>query len=323
MTMFRRSAYFAAATLVFALTIAPGDAFARAGTGTSTGSRGANTYSAPPATNTAPGAAQPMQRSMTPQTAPSTASPRAPAPAAAPAFGSSFFSRSPFMAGLMGGLLGAGIGGMLFGGGMFHGMSGFSGFLGFLIQIFLVVIIGRLIWSFFASRRQQAVPAGGPTGYERSMDEGARMDGGGGGGGAGPALQSIAITPADYHAFEEVLHGVQAAWSAHDLSALRQLASPEMLSYFSEQMSEQTSRGVVNTVTDVHLDQGDLSEAWAEPGREYATVAMRFSMIDVTRDAAGRVVDGDPARRTQATEIWTFLRAPGGHWVLSAIQQTR
>ena len=46
-------------------------------------------------------------------------------------------------------------------------------------------------------------------------------------------------------------------------------------------------------------------------------------MIDVTRDAAGRVVDGDPARRTQVTEIWTFLRAPGGHWVLSAIQQTR
>ena len=68
--------------------------------------------------------------------------------------------------------------------------------------------------------------------------------------------------------------------------------------------------------------QGDLSEAWAEKGREYATVAMRFSMVDVTRDAAGRIVDGHPTEHVQAIEIWTFLRSPGGRWLLSAIQQT-
>jgi predicted lipid-binding transport protein (Tim44 family) len=50
---------------------------------------------------------------------------------------------------------------------------------------------------------------------------------------------------------------------------------------------------------------------------------MRFSMIDVTRDAAGRVVDGSPTERVTVTEFWTFLRTPGGHWVLSAIQQAR
>lgn len=313
--MFRRYAFITAAALVFATAVMPGDAFARAGAGTSSGSRGSQTYSAPPSTGTATSAA-PMQRSMTPQAAP--ARPATPAPAPAAPFGSSFFGRSPFMAGLMGGLLGAGIGGLLFGGGMFHGLSGFSGFLGFLIQIFLVVIIGRLIWSFFRSRRMEPAMAGGPQGYERTAAQGMA---GGGGGGSGPV--PVTITPADYHAFEENLHGVQAAWSAHDLGALRQLASPEMASYFAEQMAEQKSAGVVNTVTDVHLEQGDLSEAWAETGREYATVAMRFSMIDVTRDGAGRVVDGDPVRRTQATEFWTFLRAPGGRWILSAIQQAR
>jgi predicted lipid-binding transport protein (Tim44 family) len=76
-------------------------------------------------------------------------------------------------------------------------------------------------------------------------------------------------------------------------------------------------------VSDVRLDRGDLAEAWRESGRDYATVAMRFSMIDVTRDAAGRVVDGSPAERVTATELWTFLRVPGGAWVLSAIQQAR
>ncbi len=311
--MFRRTAIITAAALVFAIAVAPVDAFARAGSSTSMGSRGSNTYSAPPSTSTAPGYAAPMQRSMTPQTAPST-SPYATAPR--PAFGSSIFGRSPFMSGLMGGLLGAGIGGMLFGGGMFHGITGFGGFLGFLLQIFLVVWIGRMLWNLFANR--SPAMAGGPADYTRTMAPGAP-----GGGGGGGSTNAINVTPADFHAFEDLLHGVQAAWSAHDLRSLGQMASPEMVSYFSEQMSEQTSRGVINTVADVHLEQGDLSEAWAEPGREYATVAMRFSMIDVTRDSTGRVVDGNPTQRTQATELWTFLRAPGGRWVLSAIQQTR
>lgn len=318
--MLRRFALISAAAMVFSLTVIPDDAFARAGSNSSMGSSGSRTYSAPPTTNTAPSTAQPMQRSMTPQTAPRPYA----APQQAPV-GSSFFSRSPFMSGLMGGLLGAGIGGMLFGGGMFHGMAGFSGFLGFLLQVFVVALIGWMVWRFFAGRAaRSAMPAmaspamapamAGPSGYERQMDS---MGPGGGGGGQ----PQIAITPADFSTFEQVLHGVQGAWSAHDLTAMRRVASPEMVSYFAEQMAEQTSRGVRNVVGDVRLEQGDLADAWAEPGRDYARVAMRFSMIDVTRDAAGRVVDGDPVNRSMATEVWTFLRAPGGSWVLSAIQQ--
>jgi predicted lipid-binding transport protein (Tim44 family) len=34
---------------------------------------------------------------------------------------------------------------------------------------------------------------------------------------------------------------------------------------------------------------------------------------------SGRVVEGGP---DEATEVWTFLRARGGHWLVSAIQQT-
>ena len=78
-----------------------------------------------------------------------------------------------------------------------------------------------------------------------------------------------------------------------------------------------------NTVTDVRLEKGDLSQAWTEQGRDYATVAMRFSMIDVTRDATGRVVNGSANEHVTATEIWTFVRSRGGRWILSAIQQTR
>jgi predicted lipid-binding transport protein (Tim44 family) len=150
------------------------------------------------------------------------------------------------------------------------------------------------------------------------------MGGGGSGMPARPrAGPPITVSPADYQAFEQNLQAVQAAWSAQDLNTLRSLATPEMVSYFAEQLADQSSRGVRNTVTDVRLDKGDLAEAWAENGREYATVAMRFAMIDVTRDASGRVVDGSPSEHVTATELWTFLRSPGGHWILSAIQQAR
>ncbi len=315
--MIRRSALFAAAALVTVMAFAPELAFARAGSSTSTGSRGTRTYTTPPTTNTAPTTAAPMQSTVTPQPGPSAPNVAAPAAAAA---SSSFFSRSPFMAGLMGGLLGAGIGGMLFGGGMFHGLGGFSSFIGFLLQIFVVVGIGWMLWSFFARRRMAT--AGGPDMMPRTVEPDRRI-GAGGGGGMGSAQPQVAITADDFAAFESLLQKTQAAWSAHDLNALRGIVTPEMVSYFADQMGEQASRGVRNMVGDVKLEQGDLAEAWAEPGREYATVAMRFSMIDVTRDASGRVVEGDPTQRTQATEIWTFLRAGGGGWILSAIQQAR
>lgn len=317
----RRTSVLLAAAAALALAVTPVPVDARAGSGSSMGSRGSMTYSAPPATRTAPYSAQPMQRSMTPQ------------PGYAPQRGYGGMpgyagNRSPFMSGLLGGLLGAGIGGLLFGGGLFGGIHGGFGFLGFLLQIFLIFLVVRwLVRRFFGG---QPALANGPGLFARQgggpngAPGGAMPVGGGGfGGGFGGGRRPVTIAPADYQAFEQILQAVQGAWSRRDLPALQRLATPEMVAYFSEQLADQASRGVVNTVTDLRLLQGDLAEAWAEQGREYATVAMRFSMIDVTRDAAGRVVDGSPTEHVTATEIWTFLRAPGGQWVLSAIQQAR
>jgi predicted lipid-binding transport protein (Tim44 family) len=300
----RRIAFMAIA-LAVALALAPGLAFARAGGGSSMGSRGGMTFSRPPATSTAPYSAAPMERSLT---QPGYGS-------SPPAYQPGYANRSPFMSGLMGGLLGAGIGGLLFGHGLFGSISGFGSFLGFLLQIFLLVMIVRFVLRLIF--RQPAFAS--PGIFARSAAPGTAMPSGGG----GAPLGRVTITPVDYQAFEQALQGVQSAWSAHDLNALRGLATPEMVSYFAEQLAEQGSRGVRNTVTDVRLEQGDLAEAWSEQGRDYASVAMRFSMMDVTRDANGRVVEGDPVRRSQATEIWTFLRAPGGRWILSAIQQAQ
>ncbi len=315
----RRLKSLLAVAAVLALALAPSIADARLGGGSSMGSRGGRTWSAPAPTNTAPYAAQPMQRSYTPNTPAPTPSYGAP-PVGAPAFG----GRSAFTSGLMGGLIGAGLGGLLFGHGLFGGFTGIGSFFGLLLQIFLIVMLVRFALRLFRGGMGGGQPmfAGVGNMFPRQGAPGVGNPRPMGGGGR-PAAPPITITPDDYRAFEQLLTAAQAAWTAQDLNALRAMATPEMVSYFAEQLADQSSRGVRNSVTDVRLLQGDLSEAWSEGGREYATVAMRFSMIDVTRDASGRVVDGSPTEHVTATELWTFLRAPGGRWVLSAIQQAR
>lgn len=300
-----RASFLLAAVTALALLFAPSLADARLGGGGSFGSRGSMTWSAPPPTRTAPYAA-PMQRSITPNN-----------PSSGYGSGFGYGRRSGFMSGLMGGLIGAGIGGLLLGHGFFGGMMGFGGFLGFLLQIFLLVMLVRFVIRLFMG--SSPVMASGPNMFARGAPPG--MTGGyGGGGGQQPPIQ---IGPQDYQAFEQLLYQLQAAWTRQDVNALRAMVTPEMLGYFGEQLAELTSRGLRNEVTDVHLLQGDLSQAWSEGNREYATVAMRFSMADVTRDAMGRIVDGSATEHVTATELWTFVRAPGGQWILSAIQQAR
>ena len=304
----RRASLIFAAIVALGLALAPGFADARAGGGRSFGSRGGMTWSAPPSTSTAPYGAQPMQRSFTP----STSSPGY----GAPAYG--YGTRSGFTSGLMGGLIGAGLAGLLLGHGFWGGMMGFGGFLGFLLQILLLVLLVRFLVRLF--RRPAPIFAGvGPGLFARAGPAGlgladARGD---------AARPPIALGPPDYRVFEQSHQAIQAAWSAHDVKALGALVTPEMLSYFAEQLAEQTSRGVRNEVTDVRLLQGDLAQSWTEHGRDYASVAMRFSMIDVTRDSLGRIVEGSPTEPVSATELWTFVRSPGGRWILSAIQQAR
>lgn len=319
----RRSSSLLAAIAVAALAFAPSLADARAGGGGSMGSRGGRTFSAPSSTNTAPSTASPMERTMTQR--PAAGAPGAAQSAASrPGFGG-------FGAGLMGGLLGVGLGGLLFGSGMFGGMSGLIGLLGFALQAALIFFAVRWLVRRFMGNRQPAL-AGAPGMFARNADvpaQGSRMLPGGGI--AQPAATSsssaaaapVAVVEADYQSFDRLLHSVQAAWTARDTGALRAMSTPEMAGYFDEQLAAQSARGVRNEVTDVKLEQGDLSEAWREGNHEYATVAMRFSMLDVTRDAAGRVVEGDPDRRAMATELWTFVRGSGRPWTLSAIQQTR
>jgi len=112
-----------------------------------------------------------------------------------------------------------------------------------------------------------------------------------------------------------------------DLGRLRQVMTPEMLGYFSEELTRNTSEGVQNIVSDVRLLKGDITESWEEGDLQYATAHMQWSAVDYVA-RLGRspgmpdyIVSGDPKQPAESEEVWTFVRQRNGNWLLSAIQQ--
>jgi predicted lipid-binding transport protein (Tim44 family) len=298
-------------SLALPLMLAVPSADARVGGGLSSGSRGARTFSAPPSTSTAPGAAQPFNRTFGQPGSAGNGTPTA---------GGGLFNRpgGGMLRGLAAGFLGAGLLGLLFGGGMFGGVGGLSSLFGLILQIGLIVFLVRMAMSWWQRRHDTAAAysgggggPGAPSGF-----------GGGTGFGLGSGSAPLEIAPADYEAFERLLGEIQAAWSNEDVARLHTLATPEMVSYFSRDLEANRARNVVNKVSGTKLLQGDLAEAWREGDTDFASVAMRFSMVDKTIDrATGRLVEGSE-QPAEATEVWTFLRPRGANWELSAIQQT-
>ena len=300
------------------LMLALSAADARVGGGGSSGSRGTRTFSAPPSTSTAPSAAQPFNRTMT-----QPGSPGMGTAAGAGAARGGFFNRPGMgmLGGLAAGFLGAGLLGMLFGGGMFSGLGGLSSIFGLILQIGLIIIVVRLAMSWWQRRNATPAYAGpipGPAvgpGAQTSFRTGTGF-------GIGANAAPLEILPADYEAFENLLGEIQAAWSNEDVNKLHTLATPEMVSYFTTDLSANSARGVVNKVSNVKLLQGDLAESWREGETDYASVAMRFALVDKTVErASGKLVEGSETP-TEATEVWTFVRPRGARWELSAIQQT-
>ena len=295
-------------SLALPVMLAASSADARIGGGVSSGSRGARTFSAPPSTSTAPGTALPFNRT--------TAEPGSPG-LGAPA-GGGFFNRpgGGMLRGLFAGFLGAGLLGMLFGGGMFGGLGGLSSIFGLILQIGLIIIVVRLAMSWWQRRHETAYAgAAAGMGAPSSFRTGTGF-------GLGSGSAPLELIPGDYEAFERLLGEIQAAWSNEDIGKLRTLATPEMVSYFTGDLDANKARNQINKTSDVKLLQGDLAEAWREGDTDFASVAMRFSLIDKTIDrTTGQLVAGSETP-SEVTEVWTFLRPRGAGWELSAIQQT-
>jgi len=303
------------------------DADARRSGSSGFGSRGTRTFDAPAITRTAPTQAAPIDRTMTtrpPQqtgTQPPIGAPQRPG----------FFGG--FGGSMIGGLIAGGLLGMMLG----HGFGGGFGFLGMLLQIGLIIAAISLAMRFFANRQrtQYAAPGSGPSYNMNAMGNSNTSPrpsfsipsiGGGMGAAAQKTRQAndeIGLQKADLDRFEHLLTEIQSAYGKEDYATLRGLTTPEAMSYLAEELGEHATKGVRNSVSDVRLLQGDISEAWREDNSEYATLAMRYSSIDALVDrTTGKLVDGDDRNPSETVELWTFVRKPGSDWTLSAIQGT-
>jgi predicted lipid-binding transport protein (Tim44 family) len=301
-------------SLFFVVTLAltPSLAEARAGGKSSVGSRGSRTFEQ--------NSAAPITRSANPT--PQAASPASGMAGTAAANRGGFFSRNPLLWGLAGGFLG----GMLF-----SSLGGFGtalgGILQFLIIGLLIFLAIRLAMSFFGNRGTSTSGARGGFGGRPGPEPMPRAVGAA----VAPAPRfrgvDTTVNDTDLEAFQAVHASVQEAWANSDLARLRQLMTPEMVGYFSEELTKNASRGVRNVISNVRLLAGDITESWEEGDLQYATAYMKWSAIDFlarldrSPGAPDYVAGGDPSRPIESEEVWTFVRRRGGDWLLSAIQQ--
>jgi predicted lipid-binding transport protein (Tim44 family) len=86
------------------------------------------------------------------------------------------FSRPGLIGGFAAGFLGAGVFGLLFGHGMIGELSSFPSMLGLLLQVALLLMLGRLIWTWWRADKAAAMAKLSPRqladAYGRMRNEG-------------------------------------------------------------------------------------------------------------------------------------------------------
>jgi predicted lipid-binding transport protein (Tim44 family) len=298
--------------------------------GGSFGSRGSRTYSAPASTYGSSRYVPPIERSMTPRGAAQSSPAYNPGAAQSQSYRPAGSRFGGFGGGLIGGLIAGGLIGHFFGGGMGGGW-GNGGGGGILASLLQIAILGGIVWLVVGFFRRRSGDQGGALRETYGALGGFAPSGGSGPWASGSVppqqasdpSQDIALSPRDQQDFERLLTDVQDAFGREDYARLRQLTTPEIMSYLSEELSQNATQGKRNDVSAARLLDAEVSEAWREASGDYATIALRYESIDVMRDrTTNAIIAGSPTAPTGTTELWTFVRGSDGVWKLSAIQES-
>jgi predicted lipid-binding transport protein (Tim44 family) len=105
-------------------------------------------------------------------------------------------------------------------------------------------------------------------------------------------------------AFEMIVN----AYAAGEAATLRPLLSDEVFANFNGAIEERRKAGYTHTTTVVGIRAVDLLEAELQNRNAVLTVKIQSDQINVTRDSAGRVVEGDASAVSAVTDIWGFSR---------------
>jgi len=114
---------------------------------------------------------------------------------------------------------------------------------------------------------------------------------------------------------EEFLVGARVAFemvvtsfAKGDKETLRPLLSDEVYDNFATAIDQRESRDETLETTLVAIKESEFLEARLDGRIAYVVVRFVTEQINVTRDADGKVVEGDAEHVTRITDIWTFAR---------------
>ena len=108
-----------------------------------------------------------------------------------------------------------------------------------------------------------------------------------------------------------------------DEASLKQLLSAEVFEGFESAIRERETRGEKVLSSLVGIDKADIIEVEVKNRTAYVTVKFVSELISVTRDADGEVIEGDPKKVREVTDIWTFARevaSKNPNWKLVATE---
>jgi predicted lipid-binding transport protein (Tim44 family) len=98
------------------------------------------------------------------------------------------------------------------------------------------------------------------------------------------------------------------AYAAGDRRQLKDLLGREVYDGFEAAIKDREQRGETVETRFVSIDGADIVAA--EQRGKTAQVTVRFvsQLVSVTRDRSGAVIDGNPDKVTDVTDVWTFAR---------------
>ena len=120
-------------------------------------------------------------------------------------------------------------------------------------------------------------------------------------------------------AYEMIVMG----FAQGDDATLKQLLGSDVYDGFQRAIRERESRGEKVESSLVGIDKTDIIEAEVKNRTAYVTVKFVSELISVTRAADGEIVEGDPKKVREVTDIWTFAREVGSknpNWKLVATE---
>jgi len=98
------------------------------------------------------------------------------------------------------------------------------------------------------------------------------------------------------------------AFANGDRRALKDLLSNEVYESFEAVIKDREKHEQKTETRFVSIDKAEIVSAEARDRSAQLTVRFVSQMISVTRDKAGTIVDGNPDKVADITDVWTFAR---------------